>query len=60
MEQILMFSFVVIMICCALMCVYGVWLATILTIEKIKEFIDDGTITSPFLIKLWKRRNENE
>lgn len=58
MEQILMFSFVVIMLCTTIIFIYGVWLATLLTIELVKEWLKDGTITSPFLNKQFKRKTK--
>lgn len=36
--NILLYAFIVIMVCTAIMCIYGVWIATLLTIELIQEW----------------------
>ena len=36
--NILLYAFIVIMICAAIMCIYAVWIATLLTIELIQEW----------------------
>lgn len=36
--NIILYAFIVIMICAAIVCIYGVWIATLLTIELIQEW----------------------
>ena len=38
----IVFAFAVIMICVAIMCIYTVWIATLLTVELVQEWWKDN------------------